>query len=298
MSFKTVQGFAGSAVATSGTITFAYPAGTNAGSFAAFGHKLWVDKFQKLLESPADFSVSFGASNITVTYLDPTTIPAGSRLNAQFNVLGEDDGEPEVSPKIDGVIPLETLRINLGAPIVGDVDGLVTGYTGAAGAIPMNGALVSGGVAVLDVPRAIVVDSGGADTSVITITGTDVYGAVMKENITTNGTTAVNGKKAFKTVTGISGSLTAANGIFIGTTNILGLPVFLPGVASVLREIENNAVATAGTVVGGVSTLATATTGDVRGTYVPNSTPDGAKVFDLIVALGDPDYKGVAQFSA
>lgn len=298
MSFKTVQGFAGSAVATNGTITFAYPANTNAGSFAAFGHKLWVDKFQKLLESPTDFSVAFGASNITVTYLDPTTIPAGARLNAQFNVLGEDDGTPEVSPKIDGVIELETLRINLGAPIVGDVDGLVTGYTGAAGAIPLNGALVSGGVAVLDVPRAIVVDSGGADTSVITITGTDVFGAVMKENITTNGTTAVNGKKAFKTVTGISGSLTAANGIFIGTTNILGLPVFLPGVASVLREIQDGAVATAGTVVGGVSTLATATTGDVRGTYLPNATPDGAKVFDLIVALGDPDYKGVAQFSA
>jgi hypothetical protein len=298
MSFKKVETTAGSAIATSGTVTFAYPAGTNAGSFAAFGHKLWVDKFQRLLESPSNFTVSFGASLITVTYLGATSIPAGARLAAQFNILGVDSGVPEIVPKIENVNEMAVVRISLGAPIVGDVDGLVTGYSGAAGAIPMNGALVSGGVATFDVPRAVVVDSGGADTSVITITGTDVFGQVMKENITTNGTTAVNGKKAFKTVTGISGSLTAANGIFIGTTNILGLPVFLPGSAHILKEILDGAAATAGTVVAGVSTAATATTGDVRGTYVPNSAPDGTRVFDLIVALGDPDYKGVAQFSA
>lgn len=296
MSFKKVDASAGSAVATNGTVTFAYPAGTNAGSFAAFGHKLWVDKFQRLLESPADFTVAF-TTVITVTYKGATTIPAGARLTLQVNQIGEDDGTPEVSPKIDGVADLAVLKLSLGAPIVGDPDGLVTGYTGAAGAIPMDGALVSGGVATFDVPRAIVVDSGGADTSVITITGTDVHGAVMKENITANGTTAVNGKKAFKTVTGISGSATAANGIFIGTTNILGLPVFLPGSAYILKELQDGAAATAGTVVAGVSTAATATTGDVRGTYVPNATPDGAKVFELIVALGDPDYKGVAQYA-
>lgn len=297
MSFKIVNASAGSAVATNGTVTFSYPAGTNAGSFAAFGHKLWVDKFQRLLESPTDFTVAFGGSNITVTYKGATTIPAGASMSAQFNQLGEDDGTPEVSPRIEGVADLAVLKLSLGAPIVGDVDGLVTGYTGAAGAIPMDGALVSGGVATFDVPRAIVVDSGGADTSVITITGTDVHGAVMKESITANGTTAVNGKKAFKTVTGISGSATAANGIFIGTTNILGLPVFLPGSAYILKELQDGAAAVAGTVVAGVSSAATATTGDVRGTYVPNATPDGAKVFELIVALGDPDYKGVAQYA-
>lgn len=298
MSFKKVETSAGSAVATNGTVTFSYPAGTNAGSFAAFGHKMWVDKFQRLLESPADITVAFGASLITVTYKGATSIPAGARLVAQFNILGEDDGEPSIVPKIDGVAEMAVIKINLGAPVVGDVDGLVTGFSGAAGAIPMDGALVSGGVATFDVPRAIVVDSGGADTSVITITGTDVFGKVMKENITANGTTAVNGKKAFKTVTGISGSLTAANGIFIGTTNILGLPVFLPGSAYILKELQDGAAATAGTVVAGVSSAATATTGDVRGTYVPNATPDGAKVFELIVALGDPSYKGVAQYSA
>lgn len=294
MSFKTVQGFAGSAIATSGTITFAYPAGTNAGSFAAFGHKLWVDKFQKILESPTDFSVAFGASNITVTYLDPTTIHAGARLNAQFNILGEDDGQPEVSPTIDGVVALETLRISLGAPITADADGVCASQAGtAATAMTINGALTSGGVATFDVPRNVV--AAWTNTATVTVTGTDVYGNVVKE--TSASGTSMAGKKAFKTITSVvpSANITGAT---VGTGDVLGLPVFLPGAASVIREIEDGAVATAGTVVGGVSTLATATTGDVRGTYDPNSAANGTKVFDLIVALGDPDYKGVAQFSA
>ena len=294
MSFKRVVGFAGSAVATSGTITFAYPAGTNAGSFAAFGHKLWVDKFQKLLESPTDFSVSFGASNITVTYLDATSIPAGARLNAQFNILGEDDGTAEVTPKIDGVIPLQTLRISLGAPITADADGVCASQAGtAATAMTINGALTSGGVATFDVPRNVV--AAWTNTATLTVTGTDVYGNVVKE--TSGSGTSMTGKKAFKTITSVvpSANITGAT---VGTGDVLGLPVYLPSAASVLKEIEDGAVATAGTVVGGVSTLATATTGDVRGTYDPNSATNGTKVFDLIVALGDPDYKGVAQFSA
>jgi len=294
MSFKTVQGFAGSAVATSGTITFAYPAGTNAGSFAVFGHKIWVDKFQKLLESPIDFSVSFGASNITVTYLDPTSIPAGSRLNAQFNILGEDDGTAEVKSPIAGVLDMATVRLNLGAPITADADGVCASQAGtAATAMTINGALTSGGVATFDVPRNVV--AAWTNTATLTVTGTDVYGNVVKE--TSASGTSMAGKKAFKTITSVvpSANITGAT---VGTGDVLGLPVFLPGTAYVLKELQDGAAPTAGTVVAGVSTLATATTGDVRGTYDPNAACDGAKVFDLIVALGDPDYKGVAQFSA
>ena len=61
-------------------------------------------------------------------------------------------------------------------------------------------------MATLDVPRNIVVDSGGVDTAVLTFTGTDEYGNTVVESITLNGTTAVAGKKAFKTVTGVSSS--------------------------------------------------------------------------------------------
>ena len=296
MSFKTVKTSAGSAVATNGTITFAYPANTNAGSFAAFGHKIWVDKFQRLLESPADFTVSFGASNITVTYKGATSIPAGANLNAQFNILGEDDGSPEVSPKIDGVADLNVLKLGLGAPAAASANAVATSQAVTVGTSPLaliNGALASGGVATFDVPRNVVAAWTG--TSVITVKGTDVDGKPLIESSASG--TSLAGKKAFKTITSVSFSADVT-GATVGTGDVLGLPVFLPGTAYVLKELQDGAAATAGTVVAGVSSAATATTGDVRGTYDPNAACDGAKVFDLIVALGDPDYKGVAQFSA
>jgi hypothetical protein len=71
--------------------------------------------------------------------------------------------------------------------------------------------------------------------------------------------------------------------------------VFLPQVGAVLGELQDGAKATAGTIVAGVSSVATATTGDVRGTYTPNATPDASKAFQLIVALADPFDMGVSQ---
>ncbi len=72
--------------------------------------------------------------------------------------------------------------------------------------------------------------------------------------------------------------------------------MFLPSVGQITDEFEDGADATAGTVVAGVTSAATATTGDVRGTYDPNSAADGAKAFQLIAMLGDPTAKGVAQY--
>jgi hypothetical protein len=74
--------------------------------------------------------------------------------------------------------------------------------------------------------------------------------------------------------------------------------VFLAGAARVLGEMQDGAKATAGTTVTGDATVpATATTGDVRGTYDPNAAADGAKVFELICAIDDPSFRGVAQFA-
>lgn len=295
MSFKIVQSNVGSAVATNGTFTLPYPAGTNAGSFAAFGHKLWVDRFQRLLESPADFTAAFGASNITVTYKGATSIPAGGEISAQLNQLGEDDGTPDIAPPIAGVNELATVRLSLGAPIAAAANNVATSQAVTVVTTPLaviNGALASGGVATFDVPRNVVAAWTG--TAVVTVTGTDVYGKVVRESSASG--TSLAGKKAFKTITSVSFSADVT-GATVGIGDVFGLPVFLPGTAYVLRELQDGAAATAGTAVAGVSSAATATTGDVRGTYDPNAAADGAKVFDLIVALGDPEYKGVAQFA-
>ena len=110
-------------------------------------------------------------------------------------------------------------------PVALDADGICAQQTlAAAGNALINGALASGGTVTLDVPRNVIVDAAGAATAVLTVTGTDVYGIPMSEAITLNGTTAVAGKKAFKTITSIAASA-AATDFFVGTGDVFGLPI-------------------------------------------------------------------------
>lgn len=280
---------------TSDTQTFTYPTGTGPADFGAAGdHKITGTPFTELSSLLGHITVTFGATGITVVNNTERTFQAGQTVYLDLDLAGFDNSRDTLDPDNDtfNVFPVQ---VYLGAPDTADVDGLLTAYTGSAPAL--NGALVSGGVGTFDVPRNIVVDSGGADTAVLTFTGTDVFGETIVESITLNGTTAVGGKKAFKTVTAISSSGAIANGAFAGPGDVLGLPVFLESAAHVIGEIEDGAVPTAGTAVGGVSTAATATTGDVRGTYDPNSACDGSKVFELLVLCKSKSYKGVAQYA-
>ena len=64
----------------------------------------------------------------------------------------------------------------------------------------------------------------------------------------------------------------------------------------------NGAIVTTGTFVAAVSTSpATATTGDVRGTYTPASATDASKRLTIWIYVGNPDSQtglyGVAQYS-
>jgi hypothetical protein len=109
--------------------------------------------------------------------------------------------------------------------------------------------------------------------------------------------TSFTGKKAFKTVTriAVSADVTAAT---VGTGDVLGLPAFLGQTGYVLKELQDGAAATAGTLVAGIQTAAgsTATTGDVLGTYDPNAACDGSKSFQLVVVMPDT-YAGIPQFA-
>lgn len=276
------------AVANAATYTAAYPSNRDEGSYASVGHKLSVAG--ALLSSPADFTLTFGTGDITVTNASGASWPAGAVV-----LELKRSGEAPKSLDTDRARATSTVEVMLGAPDTADVNGVFEAFSGAAGAITLDGALLDGDAVVFDVPRNIVIDSGGADTAVLTFTGTDEYGVTMTEAITLNGTTAVLGNKAFKTITAVTSSATISNGAFAGPGNKLGLPVFVPGAGNIVAESEDGAAATAGTLVGGVTTEATSATGDVRGTYTPNSTPDGGKVFKVFVALNDPTGKGVTQ---
>lgn len=128
------------------------------------------------------------------------------------------------------------------------------------------------------IARALSVTPTALPTANITFTivGYDIYGIPMSEAITLTTAsaagTAVNGKKAFKFVVSVTPSVTDAVTYSVGTTTILGLPVRADSFGELL--VNYAASATLNTLITAVTgfvpavrTVATTTTGDVRGTY-------------------------------
>lgn len=168
--------------------------------------------------------------------------------------------------------------------------------------LTINGTLATAGVATLDVPRAVGILStnAGDTTQTATVTGTDAYGVVTVENIAFNGTTPVNGKKAFKTITRVAISAALVGNATVATTDIFGLPFRVNNRGAMLTA-WNSAFVTTGTFVAAVTTSpATATTGDVRGTYAVPDAADATKVLYAHVFVEDFDTNngeyGVDQF--
>ena len=216
------------------------------------------------------------------------TLFAGSALYARFN-----------SSK--GGVPLTPLYVhNFGAPITADANGVIEtqdltalGVFSGAG---IAGALATAGVATFDVPRNVVAAWTGA--AVITITGTDQYGSIVIESSASG--TSLAGKKAFKTVTGVAVSADVT-GLTVGTGDVLGLP-FRVDANGLLAARAANAI-DAGTFVPAVTTdPATATTGDVRGTFDPAVALNGSNTCQVQILIASITSKigafGVLQFGS
>ena len=157
----------------------------------------------------------------------------------------------------------------------------------AAGYLTINGASASGGVATFDVARTVSVDTSNIanTTQTVTITGTDYWGQTQTEAIACNGTTQVNGDKAFKTITAVYVDDAITGTIFLGNNDAFGLPYRVTDAGYLLRTGWAGAVAdNAGTFVAADTATATATTGDVRGLYAPTTAADGAR--RLVIAIG------------
>lgn len=220
----------------------------------------------------------------TGTYTVSTSQTAGSTtMYANGNALL---GDP--APMDRGVGPLGRIYVWDVIPQALAANNIAASQTpAAAGTITLTaGAGVksvttnNGTVLQLDVPRAVSVTTGaGSPASAnFTVSGYDYYGQPMSEVIASSGTasTAVNGKKAFYQISGVtvSGGTTVA--ITMGTTDILGLPVRVTNVAYIASVKTNSTLAQdAGTFVAAATATATTTTGDVRGTYVPGTASDG-----------------------
>ena len=172
----------------------------------------------------------------------------------------------------------------------------------AAGNLTINGTLASGGVATLDVPRAVTVTSTGNDSPVnITITGTDAYGQTLVWTTTGPNAAATTSPKAFKTVTQVSvDTAVVSTLIAIGTGDRFGFPLKVAKRSDVLVWWDGTLTTTSSGFTAADST-GSAKSGDVRGTYSVQSAADATKVLDMIVFSADPDTTdglfGTAQYS-
>jgi hypothetical protein len=210
-------------------------------------------------------------------------------LGTAVTNMGMNLGNP--SPMSQGVGPLGRIYVWDVVPLTKQTNNIsvAASYAGAGTAVLAAGTgttavTTAAGVAAiqLDCPRAVSVTIGTgtiADVA-ITVTGLDIYGQAMTDVIQTGTTqsTTVNGEKAFFQITGVAVAGAVGGTVAVGTTDILGSPVRITDAGYIARAGWAGALAEdAGTFVAAVTTTATTTSGDVRGTYVPSSAPNGTR---------------------
>jgi len=195
------------------------------------------------------------------------------------------------------ITPSALLKQTWTDPITADTDGFSASHAGAGAAgttsMTLGGALCTSGVGINGHARNVVITVTHA-TSVVamsgTITGTDIYGQVQTEawSVTATGTSKTfTGAKAFKTITSITEVVAAdasANTIIAGTGTKLGLESPC-AVASAVKEVAAGSVVTNGTVVAASSV----STADPRGTYSPNTAPDGSNDYTIWYISDNPE---------
>lgn len=210
-------------------------------------------------------------------------------LGSAVTNMGMNLGNP--SPMSQGVGPLGRIYVWDVVPLTKQTNNIsaAASYAGAGTAVLAAGTgttsvFTAAGIPAiqLDCPRAVSVTIGTgtiADVA-ITVTGLDVYGQAMTDVIQTGTTqsTTVNGEKAFFQITGVAVAGAVGGTVAVGTTDILGSPVRITTADYIARAGWAGALANdAGTFVAAVTTTATTTSGDVRGTYVPSSAPNGTR---------------------
>ena len=219
------------------------------------------------------------------------TVNVSQTVSSTTIVGGFEDFLPDPSQMDLGVGPLGRVYIWDTVPVALNAANICASQTpAAAGALTLLQTNLLGGryitradgsnVVQLDVPRAVSITLAGGGTSrTYTVAGWDIYGQAMTENITTSAGSAVNGKKAFfqiGSVTGLVGG--SGTAVTVGTTDILGCPIRVTDLGYIVHIGYNNTLAdAAGTFTVADQATATATTGDVRGTYLPASATDGIK---------------------
>lgn len=125
------------------------------------------------------------------------------------------------------------------------------------------------------IARNVRITSGGNDTGItFTVTGYDLYGYPMSEAITGASGGVASGAKAFKYIASVTHTGSVASTVKVGTGDVIGLPM-RADIVGMTRIFWNNAWVTASTgFTAAVTSTATTTTGDTRGTYALQAASD------------------------
>lgn len=155
---------------------------------------------------------------------------------------------------------------------------------------------VSGAINLWDPTKAIcrgvsINLSSNADAGSWTIAGRDLYGQKMTESLAA-GSTQLLSKKAYKYITSILPSTTVTStGVTVGTQDLYGFPMrvdTVPYLTIWLGPSSGQGVvnfSTAGNHVFAVTSAASNTTGDVRGTYASSVASNSTSATPVRIAM-------------
>lgn len=145
-----------------------------------------------------------------------------------------------------------------------------------------------------------------------TVAGYDIYGAPMTEAIVSDPASSltVSGLKAWKYISSITPNFTDGTYNYsVGTNDVFGLPLASNYFGDVSINYQSAVITASAGYLAGVETLATSSTGDVRGTYALQSASNGTNRLIVIqhpllnnlglpngVAGSSTGLFGVAQF--
>jgi hypothetical protein len=113
--------------------------------------------------------------------------------------------------------------ISVGPLAAASANNIALSQSPTAGPFTLNGATVSGGVAVLDKPRRVLLTFAASEVGHnFVVTGTDWAGNVISETIAGTGIGTVASVLDYKTVTSITISANSTGAITVGTNGVAG----------------------------------------------------------------------------
>jgi hypothetical protein len=111
--------------------------------------------------------------------------------------------------------------VTVGPLSAASANAICLSQTPAAGALTINGALATGGVATLDTPRRVLITAAGNESAkTFVVTGTDLTGQIVSERITGPNTGTAQTILDYKTVRSVTISATAAAAVTVGTNGV------------------------------------------------------------------------------